>query len=66
MRVDHIGSLLCPEGLKAAFLRFGEGRLSEEGLRKAQDDAIREVVAKQQAHGVPVVTDGSTAGSTGR
>ena len=58
MRTDQVGSLLRPEGLKAAFLRFGEGRLSEEGLRKAQDGAIREVVAKQEAHGVPVVTDG--------
>jgi len=58
MRTDQVGSLLRPEGLKAAFLRFGEGRLSEEGLRKAQDEAIREVVAKQEAHGVPVVTDG--------
>ena len=57
-RVDQVGSLLRPESLKEAFLAFGAGRLAEEGLRSAQDEAIREVVAKQEAHGLPVVTDG--------
>ena len=58
MRVDHVGSLLRPEGLKAAFLEYGAGRLSADELRRAQDDAIRNVVAKQEALGLPVVTDG--------
>jgi len=58
MRVDHVGSLLRPESLKSAFLAFGAGRLSPEELRNAQDDAIRAVVAKQEALGLPVATDG--------
>ena len=58
MRVDHVGSLLRPESLKSAFLAFGAARLSPEALRQAQDDAIRAVVARQEAIGLPVATDG--------
>jgi 5-methyltetrahydropteroyltriglutamate--homocysteine methyltransferase len=58
IRVDHVGSLLRPEGLKAAFMRHALGQLSPEELRDRQDAAIRDVVARQEAHGLPVVTDG--------
>jgi 5-methyltetrahydropteroyltriglutamate--homocysteine methyltransferase len=57
-RTDHVGSLLRPQSLKAAFLAFGAGQLSQDELRHAQDDAIRAVVAKQEAIGLPVATDG--------
>ena len=58
IRVDHVGSLLRPERLKAAFLRHAEGQAGADELRQAQDAAIRDVVATQEAHGLPVVTDG--------
>jgi 5-methyltetrahydropteroyltriglutamate--homocysteine methyltransferase len=58
IHVDHVGSLLRPQSLKSAFLAFGAGRLGEEELRSAQDEAIRAVVARQQAIGLPVATDG--------
>jgi 5-methyltetrahydropteroyltriglutamate--homocysteine methyltransferase len=57
-RVDHVGSLLRPESLKQAFRDHALGALDAGALRHAQDDAIRAVVAAQQAHGLPVVTDG--------
>jgi 5-methyltetrahydropteroyltriglutamate--homocysteine methyltransferase len=57
-RTDQVGSLLRPEALKQAFLKHGAGQLSHEELVRAQDAAIREVVAKQHAHGLPAVTDG--------
>ncbi|MEW5863420.1 MAG: hypothetical protein AB1773_07485 [Pseudomonadota bacterium] len=57
-RTDHVGSLLRPDTLKRAFLDFGAGKITREALTAAQDAAIREVVAKQQAHGLPVITDG--------
>ncbi len=57
-RTDHVGSLLRPDELKAMFLRHARGLASAEELRAAQDEAIRAVVAAQQAHGLPVVTDG--------
>jgi 5-methyltetrahydropteroyltriglutamate--homocysteine methyltransferase len=58
LRVDSVGSLLRPEPLKDAFSAHAEGRLSDEQLGAAQDGAIREVVAKQESIGLPVVTDG--------
>jgi 5-methyltetrahydropteroyltriglutamate--homocysteine methyltransferase len=58
MRVDLVGSLLRPEKLKQAFATYGQGKASEAELKAAQDEAIREVVAKQVAHQLPIVVDG--------
>lgn len=58
MRVDHVGSLLRPEFLKQAFRDHALGKFDAGALRAAQDRAIREVVAKQEAVGLPAVTDG--------
>jgi 5-methyltetrahydropteroyltriglutamate--homocysteine methyltransferase len=58
IRIDHIGSLVRPARLKDAFAGSDRGQLSKEELRQAQDEAIREVIAKQEAHGLPIVTDG--------
>jgi len=57
-RIEHVGSLLRPESLKTAFMRHATGQLTLEALNAAEDAAIVEVVAKQEAHGLPVVTDG--------
>ncbi len=58
LRIDHIGSLVRPVELKDAFARYDRQQTTHEELKKAQDEAIREVIHKQQAHGLPVVTDG--------
>jgi 5-methyltetrahydropteroyltriglutamate--homocysteine methyltransferase len=58
MRIDHVGSLLRPEYLKDAFRRYAQGGLEVAALREAQDRAIRAVVERQEAIGLPVVTDG--------
>ena len=58
LRIDHIGSLVRPAKLKEAFARYDRGQLSREQLGLTQDEAIREVIAGQEAHGFPVVTDG--------
>lgn len=58
MRVDLVGSLLRPQQLKQAFADYGDGKTSEADLKQAQDEAIREVVAKQVAHNLPIVVDG--------
>jgi len=58
LRVDQVGSLLRPQTLKEAFARYSAGVIKEEELRKTQDDAIRDVIAKQEAHHLPVVVDG--------
>ncbi len=58
LRVDHVGSLLRPESLKEAFRAHALGKLGARELAAAQDGAIREVVARQERLGLPVVTDG--------
>ena len=58
MRVDLVGSLLRPQSVKDAFASCGEGKASEADLKQAQDKAIRAVVAKQVAHGLPIIVDG--------
>lgn len=58
LRVDQIGSLGVPAPLIALFDRNAAGTASDDELRKAQDDAIRDVMQKQEAIGLPVVTDG--------
>ncbi len=58
VHTDHIGSLLRPPSLIDAFKRFARGELRPDFFEAAQDDAIREVIAKQEAHGIPFVTDG--------
>ena len=58
MRVDQVGSLLRPENLKVAFAAYGQGKIDEKELKQAQDEAIRDVVAKQVAHDLPIVVDG--------
>ena len=58
LRVDQVGSLLRPATLKQAFAKFSLGEISAEQLRAAQDKAIRDVIAKQEACNLPVVVDG--------
>jgi 5-methyltetrahydropteroyltriglutamate--homocysteine methyltransferase len=58
LRIDHIGSLVRPAKLKDAFAGSDRAQLSKEQLRHAQDEAIREVIAQQEAHGLPILTDG--------
>src|ERR671915_1690830 len=58
IRIDHIGSLVRPANLREVFARYDRKQASSEELTQAQDEAIRDVIRKQEAHGLPVVTDG--------
>jgi 5-methyltetrahydropteroyltriglutamate--homocysteine methyltransferase len=57
-RADHVGSLLRPASLLEARDAHREGRLDGDALRRAEDDAIREVVDLQESLGLAAVTDG--------
>jgi 5-methyltetrahydropteroyltriglutamate--homocysteine methyltransferase len=57
-RADHVGSLLRPPALRAAFRRHAAGEIDDADYRAAQDRAIRDAVVMQQAVGLKVVTDG--------
>ena len=58
IRVDQIGSLCAPVTLQAVFARYKQGSVSEAELDRAKDEAIRGMVGKQVAIGLPVITDG--------
>jgi 5-methyltetrahydropteroyltriglutamate--homocysteine methyltransferase len=57
-RADHVGSFLRPQRLKDARTRFQKDEITKEQLRAVEDDAIREVVKKQEAIGLQSITDG--------
>jgi methionine synthase II (cobalamin-independent) len=57
-RADHVGSLLRPPALLSARERLAGGELDPPAFKRIEDDAVREVVALQEAAGCPVVTDG--------
>jgi 5-methyltetrahydropteroyltriglutamate--homocysteine methyltransferase len=58
LRVDQIGSLLRPANLRDAAVANMQGRVSDAELVALQDAAVRDVVAAQEKHHVPVLTDG--------
>ena len=58
LRVDQVGSLLRPQALKEVFERHATGEASNDELRQAQDAAVKDVIAEQEAHDLPVLTDG--------
>ncbi len=57
-RADIVGSFLRPAALKRARADFEAGTIDAAALRAVEDEAIRDLVAKQTAHGLKVVTDG--------
>lgn len=57
-RADHVGSLLRPPELLDARARHAAGELDDDGLRAAEDSAIRDVVALQAEVGLQTATDG--------
>lgn len=57
-RADIVGSFLRPEYLKKARKEFSLGNISLAELKKVEDEAIYELVKKQKASGLSVITDG--------
>jgi 5-methyltetrahydropteroyltriglutamate--homocysteine methyltransferase len=57
-RADHVGSFLRPKRLLDARAEQQAGRLSKEGLRAVEDDAIAEIVKFQEDVGLQSITDG--------
>lgn len=58
LRVDLVGSFLRPQALKDAFVAFGSGEILRPDLEVVQDRAIEALLAVEEAHGLPIVTDG--------
>jgi 5-methyltetrahydropteroyltriglutamate--homocysteine methyltransferase len=58
LRVDQNGSLVAPQSLREAFERHARGEIEDVALRAAQDEAIRDVVRKQEAIGWQTANSG--------
>ena len=57
-RADVVGSFLRPDVLKQARADFAAGVIDAGALRAVEDEAIRDLVAKQKAAGLHAITDG--------
>ena len=57
-RYDVVGSFLRPDYLRQARAAFERGQLSAEELKAAEDKAILDLIAKEKAAGLHVITDG--------
>jgi 5-methyltetrahydropteroyltriglutamate--homocysteine methyltransferase len=57
-RADHVGSLLRPAELLKARQDFADGSIDADALRGVEDEAIRDVVRKQEEVGLQAATDG--------
>src|SRR6202042_931219 len=58
LRVDQVGGLCAPADLRRTFDDFKRGGAGEDEFDRAKNDAIRHVIAKQEAIGFPILTDG--------
>jgi 5-methyltetrahydropteroyltriglutamate--homocysteine methyltransferase len=58
IRVDHVGGLPWPQWLRDRQAAFEQGTLDGEGLEAAHREAVGVVVARQEALGLPILTDG--------
>lgn len=57
-RYDTVGSFLRPAALKQARAEFEAGKITREDLTKVEDNAIIELIKKQEAAGLKAVSDG--------
>ena len=57
-RAEHVGSLLRPPSLLKAREERARNAISAEDLRRIEDEAVRDVVKRQEDVGLKSVTDG--------
>jgi 5-methyltetrahydropteroyltriglutamate--homocysteine methyltransferase len=58
LRVDFVGSFLRPQSLKDAYAEFESGKIDRAVLSVIQDAAIRDLIAREDERGMPIVGDG--------
>ena len=57
-RADIVGSFLRPASIKQARADLKAGKIDAAALKAVEDDAIRDLVKKQNAAGLTTITDG--------
>jgi 5-methyltetrahydropteroyltriglutamate--homocysteine methyltransferase len=63
-RADVVGSLLRPDYLRATRQAVRDGKAGDAELRAAEDRAVREAIALQEAAGLDVISDGELRRTT--
>lgn len=58
LRVDQVGALRAPPPLRQLFAARDKGEVTDEAFVAARERAIEGMIRKQEALGIPVVTDG--------
>lgn len=58
LRVDCVGSFLRPERLKKAYADRADGTITDETLTGIMDESVAELIATEEQHGLPILTDG--------
>ena len=58
LRVDQVGGLCAPAPLRRVYEDYKHGNATEDDLDRAKDEAVRHVIARQEALGFPILTDG--------
>jgi 5-methyltetrahydropteroyltriglutamate--homocysteine methyltransferase len=58
LRVDIVGSFLRPPNLKQAAAAYAGGADNAAELHRLEDEAIAALIAQEERHGLPIVSDG--------
>ena len=58
MRVDHTGGFRKPERLLEVYRRYARGEATDAEVQRLQDECVRELIATEVAHNLPVISDG--------
>jgi len=58
LRVDHTGGFRKPERLLDVYRRYALGEASDEEVEQLQDECVRELIATEIAHNLPILSDG--------
>ncbi len=58
LRVDHTGGFRKPERLLDAYRRYASGAATDAEVQRLQDACVRELIATEVAHNLPILSDG--------
>jgi len=55
---EPVGSLPRPSKLQAAYADYDAGKIAKDELESLQDDAVEDSIARGEATGAPIISDG--------
>jgi 5-methyltetrahydropteroyltriglutamate--homocysteine methyltransferase len=58
LRVDHTGGFRKPEPLLDVYRRYARGEATDAEVERIQDDCVRDLIATETTHNLPVLSDG--------